>query len=56
MKAIAVMTFLLNARFYWKNAGQGDEKAGKTAQKLSNDPPCQQTRALRQIRIVDKPS
>jgi hypothetical protein len=38
MKAIEFMTFLLNARFYWKNVRQGDEKAGKSAQKLSSGP------------------
>jgi hypothetical protein len=32
------MDFLLNARFYWKNVWQGDEKAGKTAHKIGNRP------------------
>jgi hypothetical protein len=39
------MHFLLNTRFYWKNVRQGDEKPGKTAQKLGNRPVWQQTRA-----------
>jgi hypothetical protein len=47
MKAIPFMDFLLNAHFYWKNPWQGDEKAGKTAQKLSNEPRAQAIRGLR---------
>jgi hypothetical protein len=39
------MPFLLNARFYWKNVRQGDEKAGKTAQKLGNSPLLPELRA-----------
>jgi hypothetical protein len=31
--------FLLTPRFHWKNQGQDDEKAGKTAQLLSKPPP-----------------
>jgi hypothetical protein len=48
------MTFLLNARFYWKNVRQGDEKAGKSAQKLSSVPLGQETRGSTSRRAVDK--
>jgi hypothetical protein len=48
------MTFLLNARFYWKNVRQGDEKSGKSAQKLSKDPLRQEIRASTGCRAVDK--
>jgi hypothetical protein len=30
------MKYFLNARFYWKNAEQADEKASKTAHVLSS--------------------
>jgi hypothetical protein len=39
------MHFLLNARFYWKNVWQGDEKSGKSAQKMSSSPLRQEIRA-----------
>jgi hypothetical protein len=47
------MTFLLNARFYWKNVRQGDEKSGKSAQKLSSGPLGQEIRGSADWAAVD---
>jgi hypothetical protein len=34
------LNYFLNARFYWKNPLQSDERVGKTAHDLGSDLPC----------------
>jgi hypothetical protein len=34
------LNYFLNARFYWKNPLQSDEKTGKTAHDLGKTRPC----------------
>jgi hypothetical protein len=51
------LNYFLNARFYWKNRPQSDEKTGKTAHDLGSGKACPKSRQLRLKQlgeVVDK--